>query len=198
MRRRYVKPRSIVFAAVVSLLLGIATAVLWARSVGTFDRVTAERGRAVWTVATFPGGVSFHRSAGPSEREPRLAFASDPYHVDMPMGPGTGRYVPVRHTWRYAGFKVARQQFAPHPTVPGALLPRGANDLPGYVWHTVVVPFWFVVVTCFALPARWAAGALRRRSRRRRGACLWCGYDLRESPGRCPECGQASAAGAGA
>lgn len=32
-------------------------------------------------------------------------------------------------------------------------------------------------------------GALRRRGRRKRGTCLACGYDLKGSGGKCPECG---------
>jgi len=38
------------------------------------------------------------------------------------------------------------------------------------------------------LPALWVV-MFRRRHRFRAGLCRVCGYDLRASPGRCPECG---------
>jgi hypothetical protein len=56
--------------------------------------------------------------------------------------------------------------------------------------HTVDIPHWFLVALItlifFLLPY-----LNYRRKRRRTGAglCPTCGYDLRESPDRCPECG---------
>ena len=40
-----------------------------------------------------------------------------------------------------------------------------------------------------ALPALWLLARRRRRRRSSSGYCLTCGYDLRATPDRCPECG---------
>jgi hypothetical protein len=54
----------------------------------------------------------------------------------------------------------------------------------------LVIPYWlpaaaaWLVLLPFAV-VRW----LRRCRRTRAGLCVRCGYDLRGTPGRCPECG---------
>ena len=50
-----------------------------------------------------------------------------------------------------------------------------------------------VVIACYGLLAALALRAdlrvARERARHERGECPACGYDLRVTPGTCPECG---------
>jgi hypothetical protein len=60
----------------------------------------------------------------------------------------------------------------------------------------IVVADWFLILLTAPLPLvcawRWMAGRVRRRigtRRSRLGLCVRCAYDLRGTPGQCPECG---------
>ena len=52
-------------------------------------------------------------------------------------------------------------------------------------------PVWAAVVLSAVIPAGWSIVRLRSRTAGRRGDCRRCGYDLRASEDRCPECGEA-------
>ena len=58
----------------------------------------------------------------------------------------------------------------------------------------VSCPHWAVALAAVVLPALRLTGLWRMRRRRTAGLCRACGYDLRATPGRCPECGKAVAA----
>ena len=97
---------------------------------------------------------------------------------------------------------------------PGALLfdvaeSRSQRRFAGFAWHrdrwhqeqdprvwvsttSLAVPYWSVLCLTLLLPAMRARKYIRERRAARRkaqGLCLTCGYDLRASFDRCPECG---------
>jgi hypothetical protein len=58
----------------------------------------------------------------------------------------------------------------------------------GWVRRVIQVPYWLVLL----VPLSALAVVTRRHRRYARlasGCCVACGYDLRATPRRCPECG---------
>ena len=54
---------------------------------------------------------------------------------------------------------------------------------------SVIIPHAYLLLIFTALPAIRIYRSLRRRRLRLIGHCRVCGYDLRATPERCPECG---------
>ncbi len=59
-----------------------------------------------------------------------------------------------------------------------------------HIW--IRIPHWFAALIFAMLPALVLTNTVRRHQRQQRilkNCCLICGYDLRATPDRCPECG---------
>jgi hypothetical protein len=82
-------------------------------------------------------------------------------------------------TWKYLGF-TAGAMSRPRILVSNLLITGN--------WSATSIPLWVLVL--LAVPAIVLLFRNRRTVRwAREGRCAGCGYDLRESPERCPECG---------
>jgi hypothetical protein len=57
----------------------------------------------------------------------------------------------------------------------------------------VCLPYWLFMALSLPAPLLAIRQVRRRAKRRKAGLCERCGYDLRASPERCPECGSVSA-----
>ena len=94
------------------------------------------------------------------------------------------------------GFSYFRMTFLPHdPVIRTARVAPPEIDAVGLADTAVVlfavrIRLWGPFVVFAAYPTiAFIRGPLRRYRRRNRGLCLHCGYDLRGTPERCPECG---------
>jgi hypothetical protein len=164
-----------------SLILCLLLLACWMRSYWVIDTVswgtaTADHqlssggGRLIYADAQWPNG----RAPFPAQRSriPRdtPAWFENPTHSDG---------------FRFLGFEYSTEA---SPYIMD-------QNLWFFVppWKMVAVPYWapFTLASLHPLARRLAAS--RRASRRRRGLCVDCGYDLRASGARCPECGAIAA-----
>ncbi len=104
---------------------------------------------------------------------------------------GPAPFEPCR--WHMFYFGSQRHDVAPttcqrlglHLERSTAPTPVGENT----VW-SVGLPAWLAAAVLGLPPLGWEIGRRRRLRWARCGKCINCGYDLRSSQGRCPECGQ--------
>ncbi len=78
---------------------------------------------------------------------------------------------------------------------------RGRDSNSDYGAYVLALPHWCPLGMGMILPALRGRSWLKQwhlRRRARRGLCITCGYDLRATPARCPECGTAVPVGQGA
>jgi hypothetical protein len=172
------------FCAGASLLLCVAACVLWLRSYWAHDRVlyqTEENARGAqrcfvlgWNRAVLV--FEHHHISGLGRAYAEMTglhmMHDDPFGQPFAKRPGEG-------------FALAGFSFRP---------PVTSYPAPATWWYySVQVPHYAaalaaagVGIACFRQSHRWRS--------RRDGLCPHCGYDLRASPDRCPECGTGQSA----
>jgi len=81
---------------------------------------------------------------------------------------------------------------------PGGLewVRNPASDQTEAFWVWVFIPYWILLAATALPPVLWIVRATVRRVRNKRDVrlrlCPKCGYDVRATPDRCPECGTAA------
>jgi hypothetical protein len=162
-----------------SLLLCVVVCVLWVRSYWRPDLLLHDRPAApdgswcfgAWSTSGELDGNVFRSRDEPTPGWRYLAGPS-PWGWDRPLRT-TLNWHPERRSGWLCGFGYTFSH-----------LDR---------FYGIWIPHWFLALLFAAMPAVRLRSIIRDRRRLRAGRCRICGYDLRASPDRCPECGTTAA-----
>jgi hypothetical protein len=173
----------------ISLLACAAVCTAWARSYARSEKLTWRGEHGQHSLRSAPGHVVLSLYAwypdgpGPIRGKPGITFEQDqptPAAVELMTifllcSDASARTV----HWDHAGFAWSQR--------------RSSRDLIA----TGVAPFWSVTLATATPSLGWSMlgcfSLVRRRRQKSAGLCPACGYDLRATPDRCPECGTSTA-----
>jgi hypothetical protein len=165
MRRRLLN-----LLALLSLLVFVAVVALWVRSYWFVDTLTSS-GATVHSISSHNGLLVWN------------SHRRDPFEQALPWRQ-VYRGRDLSYAWDRLGGSVWNRLGFGHAL--------GGTPAGNPITQRVA-PHWFLTLLA-ALPATLVTAVRSRHRRRMRtGLCPTCGYDLRATPGRCPECGTVGA-----
>ena len=193
------KRRLFTILSALSLLFFVAVITVWVRSQFFCDHAVFTTGAGddrytSCTLRLYTGyaGVWLNRYHYPTAG--RRAFV---------VGALNGRTEPL-YSWTVSSYRPARRLHEPwrdraswNIGLPRFKFEREPPtqmwDAEGVSFMTVVadIPLWTLALASALLPLYWFIAWRRTRRRARYSLCPSCGYDLRATPDRCPECGAA-------
>ena len=171
------KRRLFTILSALSLVLCVSMVGLWLVTFTKPAYLLHTKRPVVWGVQSDDGGVTLTYVINKAARK-----ASDPDDgwSCRPFSFSGDSQIRITQSgeWRTLGFVLSHVAFK-----------GGSVD---HVARWMAVPHWFLIFLTAVLPLGQARYMMHQRRQTRRlcsGLCLTCGYDLRASPERCPECG---------
>jgi hypothetical protein len=162
----------------ISSLLCTTVAALWIRSYIRWDEILLRRDGHTW-INSYRGCLTIVRQD----------FFGAPA---VPLGCGR-RFVSSRNLlvyWSIDSVGFPPTSYATKPVLGFFSQYSASGSGSGSETRCVVqVPYWSLLLLTAIPMLAWLKVTLRTWSRRGRGCCEACGYDLRATQGRCPECG---------
>jgi hypothetical protein len=181
-------------ATVLSLMLSTATAAIWIRSHRICDNFTRRD-------SVRPSGVRIHDVCS---KDGIFVWAMESRRIGSHAETARGG------VWQWEHFSYDRQLIGPSPASRLLWKPTWWQQV-GFIYHrgyqvemaetgntpfvpdfVVGLPYWAMTLFLVIPPALQLVSAIVHRravARLKHGLCPSCGYDLRATPDRCPECG---------
>ena len=202
---RYFGRWAVNLLATLSLLVFLAAGSMWVRSYWTADGLQWHKNEyAPWVPAPFPAYIP--------DADDRTVLASERGYIEFGTYCFTlqdlGEGLAFTDFDKDLGFHYEKGVPAPFSIpAPNLSSDSGKSRYWHHAWTTytsdyfgkesfavfLVIPWAYIALPAGVLPVARVRGILRRRKlqhRAKNGLCRKCGYDMRATPLRCPECGQ--------
>jgi hypothetical protein len=175
-----------------STLLCVAAAILWVRGYWRFEAANVQfqptnYSRLWYEITIYNSAITgveatqHWAESTPHCFQTEWISSTDHDAYDYPRSPATW--------WEKMGFNgylTTERQMREEMAKPS----QGLFSRLDAGWMRFEAPHWFLVALFAILPTRRLVSIYRKRNRQG-NLCLKCGYDLRATPHRCPECGNA-------